>query len=297
MPAGTVALRLIRGAFHQIDIKLTRWLAPLPETSQREPADELRFRDFLRRLPSDEAARSYMEIHLPRLVRTMTLAPRPAGVGRALELGAYLHMAAALHVLCGYREVHAADFGPLGQSTRKTMALAGGEFACNVDLFDVERDRFPYPDGYFSLVLCCEVLEHLVRDPMHMMFEIHRILSSGGVLLLTTPNCAGLTCLANLLEGRDNPQVYSRYSRSKPGDPPHVREYTPHEIAALMTASGFETRQLITEHIESRDPAVWVHELLSRNHLNTSLRGEQTYCLAVMRPGLTQDRYPAWLYD
>jgi SAM-dependent methyltransferase len=297
MPAGTVALRLIRGAFHQIDIRLTRWWAPLPQVSQRDPADELRFRDFFRRLPSDESGRGYMEVHLPRLVRTMTLAPQPLGVRRALELGAYLHMAAALHALCGYPEVRAADFGPLGQSTRKGVALAGGEFACNVDLFDVERDQFPYPDGYFSLVLCCEILEHLVRDPMHMMFEIHRILSSGGALLLTTPNCAGLTCLANLLEGRDNPQIYSRYSRSKPGDPPHVREYTAYEIAALMTASGFETKQLLTERIESRDRAVWVHELLSRNHLDTSLRGEQTYCLAVRRPDLPQDRYPAWLYD
>jgi SAM-dependent methyltransferase len=297
MRAGTVALRLIRGAFHQIDIKLTRWLTSHPEASQRDSPDELRFRNFFRRLPADEAARGYMEVHLPRLVRTMTLAPQPAGVSRALELGAYIHMAAALHALRGYPEVRAANFGLLGLSTRKTVALAGEEFACNVDLFDVERDRFPYPDGYFSLVLCCEVLEHLVRDPMHMMFEIHRILSPGGILLLTTPNCASLTCLANLLEGRDNPQIYSRYSRSKPCDPPHVREYTAYEVAALMAASGFETQQLLTERIESRDQAAWVHELLSRNHLNTSLRGEQTYCLAIMRPDLSQNRYPPWLYD
>jgi len=44
-----------------------------------------------------------------------------------------------------------------------------------------------------------------MRDPMHMMIEIRRILEPGGTLLLTTPNCAGLTCLANLLDGRDNP--------------------------------------------------------------------------------------------
>jgi SAM-dependent methyltransferase len=206
-------------------------------------------------------------------------------------------MAAALHALCGYPEVRAADFGPLGQSTRKTVAVEGGQFACEVDLFDVTRDGFPYPDGHFFLVLCCEVLEHLIRDPMHMMFEIHRILSAVGTLLLTTLNCAALTCLANLLEGRVNPQVYSRYSRSQPDDPPHVREYTAHEVEGLMAAAGFDIEQLFTERIESRDRAVWVDELLRRNHLSTSLRGEQTYCVAVKRRDLRQDRYPAWLYD
>ena len=65
---------------------------------------------------------------MPRLVRTMTLVPAPSGVRRALELGAYLHMTAALHALCGYPEVRAGDFGPLGQSIRKTVALEGEEF-------------------------------------------------------------------------------------------------------------------------------------------------------------------------
>jgi SAM-dependent methyltransferase len=292
-----MVLRLIRGAFHQIDVILTRWLATLPQPSQGNQVDESRFRDFFLRMQLDDAGRLYTNIHLPRLVRTMTLVPMPSGVGRALELGTYLQMGAALHLLCGYPEVCAADFGPLGHSKRKGIVFPDGDFHCTVDLFDVERDRFPYSDGHFSLVLCCEVLEHLVRDPMHMMFEIHRILIPGGTLLLTTPNCAGLTCLASLLEGRNNPQVYSHYSRSQPDDPRHVREYTAYEIAALMAASGFETSQLLTERIESRDRAAWVHDLLQRNHLDTSLRGEQTYCLAVKSPDLPRDRYPTWLYE
>ncbi|MBZ5590654.1 MAG: class I SAM-dependent methyltransferase [Acidobacteriia bacterium] len=298
MPAGTVALRLIRGAFHQIDVALARCLAPPPKQAQQtDPEDLARFREFFRQLPADAAARAYLDVHLPRLVRTMTLVPKPAGARRALELGAYMQMTPALHALCGYPEVRGADFGPLGRSVRKTVALAGGEFTCEIAFFDAERDRFPYPDGHFSLVLCCEMLEHLMRDPMHMMFEIRRILDPGGALLLTTPNCAGLTCIANLLDGRHNPQVYSRYNRTTPGDPPHVREYTAHEIAELMAAAGFRTEQLLTERIESRDEAAWVHELLERNHLDTSLRGEQTYCIATMRPDLPVDRYPAWLYD
>lgn len=298
MPAGTVALRLIRVAFHQIDVALTRWIAPLPNNpSQADPADLVRFQTFFQQLPSDAAAREYLNVHLARLARTITLVPKPAGAGRALELGSYMQMAPALHALCGYPEVCGADFGQLGRSVRKSVAPASEEFICDIDFFDAERDLFPYPDGHFSLVLCCEILEHLVRDPMHMMLEIRRILEPGGKLLLTTPNCAGLTCIAQLLDGRDNAQVYSRYSRAKPDHPPHVREYTAREIARLMRAAGFQIEQLLTERIEGRDRAAWVHELLERNHLDTSLRGEQTYCVATVSPDLPVNRYPAWLYD
>jgi hypothetical protein len=148
MPAGTVALRLIRRAFHRIDVALTCWIAPFPKNpSQADPADLVRFRTFFRQLPSDTAARDYIDVHLPRLVRTMTLVPEPAGVRRALELGSYMRIAPALHALCGYPEVRAADFGQLGRSVRKSVALAGGEFTCDIDLFDAGGDRFPYPDG------------------------------------------------------------------------------------------------------------------------------------------------------
>jgi len=37
--------------------------------------------------------------------------------------------------------------------------------------------------------------------------------------------------------------------------------------------------------------------LLERNHLDTTLRGEQTYCVATVSPDLPVSRYPAWLYD
>ena len=85
---GTVALRLIRRAFHQIDVTLTRWIAPLPKNAlQADSADLVGFRTFFRRLPSDAAARDYMDVHLPRLVRTMTLVPKPAGVAARARAG------------------------------------------------------------------------------------------------------------------------------------------------------------------------------------------------------------------
>ena len=41
-------------------------------------------------------------------------------------------------------------------------------------------------DRSADLVLCTEVIEH-VRDPKAVMRELHRILTTGGMLLLTTP--------------------------------------------------------------------------------------------------------------
>ncbi len=58
------------------------------------------------------------------------------------------------------------------------------------------RTAFPYGDAYFSTVLCCELLEHLTEDPMHMMAEINRILRPGGHLVLTTPNIGSLRAIA-----------------------------------------------------------------------------------------------------
>ena len=44
------------------------------------------------------------------------------------------------------------------------------------------------------------------------------------------------------------------------------------------------------------DEGPWVQELLERNGFDTSLRGEQMYCLARKRSALPIERYPAFLY-
>jgi hypothetical protein len=34
----------------------------------------------------------------------------------------------------------------------------------------------------------CESIEHLLRDPLHMLLESWRVLKDGGLFVLTTPN-------------------------------------------------------------------------------------------------------------
>lgn len=189
-----------------------------------------------------------------------------------------------------------ADYSPSLGVDRKTLAIVGQpDFELTVDLFDAESHTFLYADATFDLVLCGELIEHLLHDPMHVLFECHRIFSEGRVLLLTTPNAASLHSVARTLHGKRSPQVFSAYPSAGNLDTPHVREYTSAELRDAVTAAGFEMEALFTEHITGFDNSRWVQDLLLRERFDTSLRGEQTYCLARRRERFPRDRYPGWL--
>ena len=49
------------------------------------------------------------------------------------------------------------------------------------------EDGLPYADHSFDLVWCTEVVEHL-QKPESLFSEIDRVLRSGGIAILTTPN-------------------------------------------------------------------------------------------------------------
>ena len=289
-------LSAIRRLLKNVDIRIERRRRGVVQSVPKTNGLEEEMTRFLLSIehgnPSDSA---YLQAHLQRLVRTLTLVP-PHG-RRALELGSYGHMAAALKHVAGYADVRGAYYGEPG-ADRKTLPIRNQPgFILDVDLFDAERHPFPYADGEFDLVLCCELIEHLIRDPMHMLFECHRILSPGGLLVLTTPNTASYSSVACALHGWRNPQVFSTYPAPGHADTPHVREYTPREIADAVTAAGFEVEALFTERAAAPDEGAWVKALLEREGFDTALRGEQTYCVARKQTGLPRDRHPNWLYD
>jgi SAM-dependent methyltransferase len=292
-------LRAVRAALRRLNIYLSRRYdaaavhghaaAPLPDLAEAEKV--------LRTLElPDQQARAYFEKHLARLARTLTLVPKPKASQRILELGCYMQITPFL----GYPEVRGADYGVLGQRDQKVAHVAGKEFGVCVDLFDVERDRFPYPDSHFETVLACELIEHLLTDPMHLLLECRRILEDGGTLLVSTPNVGSLTSVARTLHGYENPQVFYHYPRPRVGSPggiPHVREYTAFELRDAVAAAGFEIQMLITEPIEEFAMNLPMWEFLEEQGYNTSLRGEQTYCLAVKRSNLPVTRFPSFLYE
>jgi glycosyltransferase involved in cell wall biosynthesis/SAM-dependent methyltransferase len=250
--------------------------------------------------PPGSAARAYAQTHLTRLAKTLAMTPPGRAEDRVLEMGAYLQITPALKTKLGYGEVRGCYFGMLGKTEhRSAVSEHGEEFACEMDLFNAEKDRFPYPDEHFTTVLCCELLEHLFEDPMHLMSEINRVVKPGGHVVLTTPNIASLRAIAAILQGY-HPGLFHAYIRpSETGevDARHNREYTPREIGDLLDNSGFEVTRLDTGPFleEPKPELIWVDHLLDRYLLTREHRGDGIYVVG-RKTGPVRDRYPAWLY-
>jgi SAM-dependent methyltransferase len=251
--------------------------------------------------PMEDGSRTYVESHRTRLEKTLAVTPPGGPSDRILEMGAYLQITPALKTKLGYGEVRGCYFGEAGRRDRKSVTSENGElFECDVDLFNAEKDSFPYADGYFSTVLCCELLEHLTADPMHMMMELNRILKAGGHLVLTTPNIASLRAVAGILQGF-HPMLFPAYIKpSADGevDARHSREYTPREIEALFDVSGFEVTLLDTGPFreEPKPELAWVEHLMDRYILPKDHRGDGIYAVG-RKTGAVKERYPAWLYS
>jgi SAM-dependent methyltransferase len=66
-----------------------------------------------------------------------------------------------------------------------------------------DAHRLPFRDGTFEVVLCTEVLEHVI-DPQRVVEELYRVLKPGGTSLLTTRFCYPI---------HDPPRDFYRYTR------------------------------------------------------------------------------------
>jgi glycosyltransferase involved in cell wall biosynthesis/SAM-dependent methyltransferase len=246
-------------------------------------------------------AREYAGNHKSRFVRTLEMTPAGDESKAILEMGAYMQITPALKFQLGYGKVRGCYFGTLGKVDHKSIVSAGGQtFECDVDHFDAERDAWPYPDASFDTVLCCELIEHLPADPMHMMSEINRILKPGGHVLITTPNLGSLRAIAGILQGY-HPSFFPAYIRPRregeEAEARHNREYVPMEVQYLLTDSGFEVVRLETgEFLDEPHPEHgWIKHLLERYRLHDTLRGDGIYALG-RKTGPVNERWPAWLY-
>ncbi len=66
---------------------------------------------------------------------------------------------------------------------------------------DLEREKLPFDDGSFELIICNQVLEHM-KNVFWVLAEMDRVLAVGGVLAVGVPNLTSLLNRSVLLVGR-----------------------------------------------------------------------------------------------
>jgi 2-polyprenyl-3-methyl-5-hydroxy-6-metoxy-1,4-benzoquinol methylase len=92
-------------------------------------------------------------------------------------------------------------------------------------------------DRPFDVVVCADVLEHLVK-PEALLEQIRGWLRSGGVLLASLPNIANISIRLALLFG------HFRYDERGILDRTHVSFYTRASAAHLLEGSGYAIRAI-----------------------------------------------------
>ncbi len=264
-------------------------------TENEELADYIRSWCFKR---DDDAI--YVESHLTRLVRTLEITPPGSPDDRVLEMGAYMHVTPALKSKLGYGEVRGSYLGQLGRTdTREVTNASGDRFSCEVDLFNAERDTYPYKESEFATVLCCELIEHLYDDPMHLMSEVNRIVRPGGHFVLSTPNVCSYRAVAAILLNY-HPGFFHQYVKPDNDgvvDPRHAREFAPRDVQHLFESAGFELVHLETGPYLARRTAEyeWVKHVMKRYELPEQWREDAIFAVG-RKSGPMRERYPASLY-
>ena len=147
------------------------------------------------------------------------------GCGDGARYGARVHQSGV--------EVHGVDISEVAVEA----ARARGVNARVASL----ADPLPYPDATFDVVICLEVLEHLV-DPAVVAREIARVLRPGGSALLSVPNSAFWTTRVELLfTGHFNPRGSPVTQRAFPWRDPHLRFFNGRSLVAMLAESGLRT--------------------------------------------------------
>lgn len=128
--------------------------------------------------------------------------------------------------------------GYAGVDVSRAAVDAARELGLSAEQIE-DASRLPYADASFDLVVCLEVLEHLLelhRRPRLRRFES----SSRGRLLVTVPNVAHWRRRADLaLAGRWNPMGDDQ-SALRPWRDPHLRFFGLGNLVRMLEETGFE---------------------------------------------------------
>ncbi len=103
---------------------------------------------------------------------------------------------------------------------------------------DIEKSEIPFPDEFFDVIICADVLEHLV-NPWGTVMRLKRLIRPGGYIIASIPNFREIKNLTMVfIEGN------FRYTSEGILDISHLRFFCKRNIRELFEKEGFVIKQL-----------------------------------------------------
>jgi SAM-dependent methyltransferase len=190
---------------------------------------------------------TYLRGHRKRYIYDFKVIDSLYQAGKILEIGSMPFHFTLLLKKAGY-PVTGLDVSP----ERASRLISKNDlevFKC-----DVEKDKIPFPDNNFSVIIFSEIFEHLRINPIATLKEINRVLKPGGKLVLTTPNLYALGNVWWFLTGRSiDSSPYSQYLKLESlGHMGHVRVYSAKEVNEFLVNTGFKIDAVKYRYFKTR---------------------------------------------
>jgi methionine biosynthesis protein MetW len=136
---------------------------------------------------------------------------------------------------------------------------------CNLD-----EQPIPFDKASFDLVICGEVIEHLL-DPDRLLDEVHRVLRPGGTAVFTTPNLAAwynrLALLLGFQPFHTSPSMRFGCAGMPFSSPEahgqHIRVFTLRALVQLLRLHSFEITEQCGAYRSLTDPKGQYHRYRS----------------------------------
>jgi methionine biosynthesis protein MetW len=131
-------------------------------------------------------AREFSISSRERIHKVLDMVKKDAPAKRILDVGCGNgSISILLKEAAKAEEIFGIELSPEGAKE----ALRRGVNVTVFDLEELKEKKFPYPDSYFDLIFCGDIIEHIF-EPSFLLREVSRVLKESGSCIITTPNLA-----------------------------------------------------------------------------------------------------------
>lgn len=106
---------------------------------------------------------------------------------------------------------------------------------------DLNKDKLPFPDEFFDVTICLDVVEHIINLD-NLFTEIWRVLKPKGVLVISTPNIQWIYHIIRLILGYGPKTSFgnAEYYGTDLYDHGHVHYFTARDLCKLLERYHFK---------------------------------------------------------